>query len=88
MPGAHLTLAKKTEQLPTGDKIHYHVQVVDVLERAPEINQEGVAYADKHLPLGVRMLDLLHLYDLLLVQHFDGIEAAIVTRANEVHASE
>ena len=42
----------------------------------------------EHLALVVRVLDLLHLDDLLLLQDLDGVEALVVLALDEVDATE
>lgn len=79
-----MALAEKTEQLSACDKVHDHVQVADVLEGAPEVDEEWVTDADEHLTLRVGVLDLLHLDDLFLVEDLDGVESTVVARADQV----
>ncbi len=74
----HLTLPEQAEQLSTRHKVHDHVKVVDVLESAPEVDEEWVPHTNEHLALRVGVLYLLHLDDLLLVENLDRIKATIV----------
>jgi hypothetical protein len=86
--GEALGLAQQTKQLPALDKVHDHVQVLGVLEGAPQRDQERVLDLLQHAPLVVGVLDLLHLDHLRLLQHLDGVEARIVLGLDEVHAPE
>lgn len=74
----YLRLPQQTKQLSPLNKIHHHVQVLAILPRAPQRDQEGVATALQHPPLVIRVLDLLHLDHLRFLQHFDGVEALVV----------
>jgi hypothetical protein len=42
----------------------------------------------QHFPLIVRMLNLLHLHDLLFLEDLDGVKALVVLRLDEVHSTE
>jgi hypothetical protein len=42
----------------------------------------------KHPPLVVGVLDLLHADHLRLLEHLDGVEAAVVLRLHQVHPPE
>jgi hypothetical protein len=83
-----LRLAQQAEQLAALDKVHDHVQVLGVLEGAPQGDQERVLDLLQHAALVVGVLDLLHLDDLGLLQHLDGVEALVVLALHEVHAAE
>ena len=85
--GEALGLAQQTEQLAALDKVHDHVQVLGVLEGAPQGDEERVLDLLQHAALVVGVLDLLHLDDLGLFQHLDGVEALVVLALDEVHAS-
>lgn len=84
----NLTLAKKGEELAARDEIHHHVEVLRVLERAPEVDEERVSYPLEHLSLRVGMLDLLHLDDAFFRENLDRVRAVVVLRADEVDATE
>lgn len=86
--GEALGLAQQTEQLAALDKVHDHVQVLAVLEGAPQGDEEGVLDLLQHATLVVGVLDLLHLDDLRLLQHLDGIEALVVLALHEMHTPE
>jgi hypothetical protein len=86
--GEALGLAQQTKQLPALDKVHDHVQVLGVLEGAPQRDQERVLDLLQHAPLVVGVLDLLHLDHLRLLEHLDGVEARVVLGLDEVHAPE
>lgn len=47
-----------------------------------------MSYPDKHLSLGIGVLDLLHLDDFFLVQYFDGVETSVVPGSHKMNASE
>lgn len=83
-----LALAEKTEELSACDEVHDHVEVVCVLESAPEVDEEGVSHTNQHLPLRVGVFHLLHLDNLLLIEHLDGIESPIVLGSNEMNTTE
>lgn len=74
----HLALSQQAEQLTASHKVHYHVEVVGILERAPQVDEERVSDTDKHLSLRVGVLHLLHLDNLLLVENLNGIEPTVV----------
>lgn len=82
--GKALRLAQQTEQLAALDKVHDHVQVLRVLEGAPQGDEEGVLDLLQHAALVVGVLDLLHLDHLGLLEHLDGIEALVVLGLDEV----
>jgi hypothetical protein len=84
--GEALRLAQQAEQLAALDKVHDHVQVLGVLEGAPQGDEERVLDLLQHAALVVSVLDLLHLDDLGLLQHLDGVEALVVLALHEVHA--
>jgi hypothetical protein len=86
--GEALGLAQQTKQLPALDKVHDHVQVLRILKGAPESNQERMLDLLEHAALVVGVLDLLHLDDLRLLEHLDGIEALVVFGLHEMHAPE
>jgi hypothetical protein len=46
-----------------------------------------VTDTNEHLPLRVGMFDLLHLDNLLLVEHLDRVKARVVLGTNKVDAS-
>lgn len=41
----------------------------------------------EHLPLRIRMLDLLHPHDLVLVEHLDSVGAVVVVGSDKVHST-
>lgn len=86
--GEALGLAQQTKQLAALDKVHDHVQVLAVLEGAPQGDEEGVLDLLQHAALVVGVLDLLHLDDLRLLEHLDGVEALVVLGLHEMHAPE
>lgn len=86
--GEALGLAQQTKQLAALDKVHDHVEVLGVLEGAPEGDEEGVLDLLQHAALVVGVLDLLHLDDLGLFEHLDGVEALVVLALDEVDAAE
>ena len=91
MPGTdatYLRLSQQTKQLASFHKIHDHVEVLGVLEGAPQGDEEGVLDLLQHAALVVGVLDLLHLDDLGLLQHLDGIEALVVLGLDKVDAAE
>ena len=86
--GTNLRLSQQTEQLSSSDKVHDHIQIVHILERSPQVDQEWVSDPDQHLSLRVGVLDLLHLDDFLLVQDLHGVEPTVVLGADEVDSAE
>lgn len=84
----HLRFPQQAKQLTALDKVHDHVQVLRVGKGAPEGDEEGVFDAGEHAPLVVGVLDLLHLDNLSLFQHLDGVEALVVLGLDEVHTAE
>ena len=84
----NLRLAQQTEKLTTLDEVHYHVQVLRVLECAPERDQEGMLDLLQHATLVVGVLDLLHLDNLLLFEDLDGIEALVMLGLDKMDTSE
>lgn len=86
--GKALALAQQAKQLAALDKVHDHVQILRVLKGAPERDEERVLDLLQHAALVVGVLDLLHLDDLRLLQHFDGVEALVVLALHEVDAPE
>lgn len=82
---SHLTLAQQTKELASSHKIHHHVQVVDVLERSPEVDEERVSYPDQHFSFRIGVLNLLHLDHFLFVEDFDSVESAVVLGTNQVN---
>jgi hypothetical protein len=84
----HLRLAQQREEFAAGDKVHDHVEIARVGKRAPEVDEERVPDTDEHLALRVGVLDLLHADNLLLAEHLDGVEAAVVARLDEMDAAE
>lgn len=83
-----LGLAKQTEQFSAFDEIHDHVQILRVLERAPQRDQEWVFDLLQHPPLVVGVLDLLHLDHLALFKDLDGIETLIMLGLDQMDSSE
>lgn len=83
----YLRLSQQAEELAALDKVHDHVEVLGVLEGAPEGDQEGMLDLLQHAALVVCVLDLLHLDDLGLFQHLDGVEALVVLGLDEVDAA-
>ena len=75
---AHLRFSEETEQFTSLNEIHHHVQVLRILKRAPERDEERMFDPLEHFALVIRMLDLLHLHYLLLLQYLDGIVALVV----------
>lgn len=84
----YLRLSQQTKQLASFDKVHDHVEVLGILEGSPQGDEEGVLDLLQHAPLIVGVLDLLHLDDLGLLQHLDGIKALVVLGLDEVDAAE
>lgn len=82
---AHLTLPEQTEKLSARDEIHDHVEIVDVLESAPEVDEEWVPNTDEHLTLRVGVLDLLHLNNFLLVEDLDRVETTVMLGSDEMN---
>ena len=62
-------LPQLTEQLPSDDVLHEHVQVALVLEVSEQVNDERMADARQDGLLGFDVLDLLQSNDLTLLQH-------------------
>jgi hypothetical protein len=75
---AHLGFSEETEQFTSLNEIHDHVQVLRILKRAPERDEEWMFDPLQHFALVIRMFNLLHLHDLLLLQYLDGIVALVV----------
>lgn len=75
---AHLGFSEETEQFTSLNEIHHHVQVLRILKRAPERDEEWMFDPLQHFALVIRMFDLLHLHDLLLLQYLDGIVTLVV----------
>ena len=71
----NLALPQERKQLAALDKVHYHVQILRILEGTPQGDQERMLDLLQHPPLVVGVFDLLHLDDLLLFQDLDGIES-------------
>lgn len=69
-----LTLPEDREQLSSDHVIHDHVQVPHIMERAPEIDQEGMLHALQNHLLVVGVLDLLQSDDLGLLEDLHCIE--------------
>ena len=85
---AYLRLSEQTEQLTALDEIHDHVQVLRVLERAPEGDQERVLASLQHAALVIGVFHLLHLDHLLLFQNLHGIEPLVMLALDQVHTAE
>lgn len=85
---AYLRLAQQTEKLSALDKVHDHVEVLGVLERSPERDQEWVLDLLQHATFVIGVLDLLHLDHLGFLEHLDGIEALIVLGLDEMDTTE
>lgn len=85
--GEALGLAQQAEELAALDKVHDHVEVLCVLEGAPQGDEEGVLDLLQHAALVVGVLDLLHLDDLGLLQDLDGVEALVVLGLDQVDAA-
>lgn len=83
----YLRLAKQAEQLPSFDKVHDHVQILRVLKGPPQGDEKRVLDSLQHPSLVICVLDLLHLHDLRLLQHLDGIEAVVVLGLDQVHSA-
>jgi hypothetical protein len=84
----NLTLAKEGEELAARDEVHDHVQVLRVLKRPPQVDQERVSYSLEHLTFRVGVLDLLHLDNALLRENLDRIRAVVVLRTDEMDTTE
>ena len=84
----HLRFAQQAEQLSAFHKIHHHVQVFRILERPPQRDEERMLHFLEHSPFIVGVLDLLHLDDLLLFEHFHRIIPMVVIRLYQVHSAE
>lgn len=75
-------LSQQGEQLSAFDKIHDHVEISPILEGTPKGDQEWMLYIAEHTPFIVGMLNLLHLDNLGLLEHLDGIKPLVVLRLN------
>lgn len=84
----YLRLAQQAEQLSSLDEVHNHVEILRVLESAPECDEEGVLDFLQHPALIICVLNLLHLDNLCLFQHLDGIEALVMLGLNQMHSAE
>ena len=82
---AYLTFPQEREQLPSLNKIHNHIQILTIRERAPQRNQERMLTPLQHPSLIIRVLDLLHLHHLLLLQHLDRIVPLIMLRLHQMY---
>jgi hypothetical protein len=76
--GTHVGAAEEGEELAAGDKVHDHIEVGRILEAAPEVDDNWVLHALKHVLLVVRVRDLLESHDLLLAQDLDRIVPEVV----------
>jgi len=85
---AHLRFSQQAEQLTTFHEVHNHVQVLRVRECSPKSDQEWMFDFCQHPPLIVSVLNLLHLDNLLLLQHLDGIETLVMLRLRHVYTTE
>lgn len=85
---AHLTLTQQAEKLAAADKIHDHVQILRIFERAPQIDEKRMADAFEHLALRIGVFDLLHADHSLLVENLDCVEARVVAGPDQVHTPE
>lgn len=86
--GTYTGFPEQREQLTAFHKVHYHVQVPRVLKSSPKRDQERMLDLAQHLALIVCVLHLLHLDDLCLLQHLDGVEPLVVPRLDQVHSAE
>ena len=82
MEATHVGPPEQREELSAWHKVHDHVQVRRVLERAPEIDDEGVLDRHEHALLVLGVGDLLHAHDLLLAEDLDRIETQVVFAAH------
>ena len=83
-----LGFPQQAEQLSALDKVHDHVEVLGVLKSAPQRDEKRMLDLLEHAALVVCVLDLLHLDDLGLFEHLDGIEALVVLGLDEMDAAE
>jgi hypothetical protein len=84
----YLGLSQQTKQLASFYKVHDHVEILGILEGAPERDEKGMLDLLQHAALVIGVLDLLHLDHLGLLQHLDGIEALVVLGLDEVDSPE
>lgn len=84
----NLGFAQQTEQLTALNKVHDHVQILGILEGAPKSDEEGMLYFLQHAALVVGVLDLLHLDNLSLFEHLDGIETLVMLGLYQVDTAE
>lgn len=82
----YLRFTEQTEQLTTLNEIHYHVEILRILECAPQRNAEWLLDSAQHPPFIIGMLHLLHFHNLLFLQDLDGIVTLIVFRLDQVHS--
>mgnify|MGYP000869324154 CR=1 FL=1 len=81
-------LPEERKELASFNKIHHHVQVLGVLERAPQSDEEGMLDICQHSSLVVGVLDLLHLDYLGLLEHLDCVETLVVLRLDQMDSAE
>lgn len=69
-----LLLVKVLKQLPSTNEPHYEKQLLLGLETVLQGYQERVAGHLQKVPLGLRLLQLLRLYELFLPHRFHGVQ--------------
>lgn len=74
----HIRPPQKREQLSARHEIHDHVQIREILERAPEVDDEGVLHGEEQSLFVVCVVDLTHPDDFFFVEDFDGVESEVV----------
>ena len=85
---SYLRLSEQAEQLTAFNKVHDHVQILRILPCSPQCNEEWMSAPLQHLALIVGMLDLLHLDNLRLLQHLDGVVPLIMLGLHQVDSAE
>lgn len=84
----YLRLSQQTKQLTTFHKVHNHVQVLRIRVCTPQRDQEWMLDFRQHSPFIIGMLNLLHLDNLLFLQHLDSIESLVMLRLSHVNTAE
>lgn len=74
----HIGPPQKRKQFSTSYKIHNHVQIREILEGAPEVDDERVLHGEEQSLLVVRVVHLTHPDDFFFVEYFDSVESEVV----------
>lgn len=78
-------LTEVEEELPPSTVIQDKIQLILGLKRHIQAHDEGVLDIAQYIPLGLCMLHLIPLNDILLLQHFHGINLAGITLTHQEH---